>query len=93
MSICSPLLLLVQFASLAVLVITSRVPVAEAEGIAQHTVAGLASAECEAIVRRQAPELREGELRKVAAVCNGVPLIALLVGDSLAHGRLTVEVS
>ncbi len=85
--------LVLQFASLAILIITSRVPVAEAEGIAQHIVSGLEQTECEAIIRWQAPELKEAELRKVAVVCAGVPLITLLVGDSLAHGRLTVEVS
>ncbi|KAF5833549.1 hypothetical protein DUNSADRAFT_10081 [Dunaliella salina] len=82
--------LISKLAAEALLVVTSRVPIAEA-CLQQYRLGGISAGPCTWLLRQTAPDLNDEELREAVQLCKGVPLIVRLVGDAFASGRLTVQ--
>jgi len=76
-----------QVATEAVLVITSRVPVAEAT-LPQVRLGRLGPEPSTWLVQRTAPDLEEADVEGQVQLCKGVPLLLRLVADAFASGRV-----
>jgi len=76
----------------ALLVVTSRVPIAVA-CLQQYKLGGISEGSCTWLMRQAAPDLDGEELTEAVQLCKGVPLIVRLIGDAFASGRLTLQVT
>lgn len=81
----------VQLTEKALVIVTSRVPIAKA-CIPQCKLGGISAGPCEWLMLQIAPELDEEELKEAVHLCMGVPLVVRLVGNAFASGRITIQV-
>ncbi|KAF5837461.1 hypothetical protein DUNSADRAFT_4377 [Dunaliella salina] len=82
---------LIEVSELAVLLITSRVPVAADKGMQQYELRSMDVSMSHELMRSIATNLEDTEVREAVELCRGVPLLVHRAADALQTGQIVLQ--